>query len=224
MRSWATAAETRWWIHSEYADYERARLNKISLASDGTLSLAPVLRLLLDSPCAYLWALAQDSRGNLYAGGGGPGGLGARVYVIGAGGEARLLAELDGLQVQALALDSRERLYAATAPDGKVYRIAADGRAELLYDPKVKYIWDMAFDRQDGLWIASGDRGEIHRVEPSGAGSLFCKLADTHARALALDGQGNLIVGTEPGGLLVRVTPKGEAFVLYQAPRREITA
>ncbi len=35
---------------------------------------------------------------------------------------------------------------------------------------------------------------------------------------------GNLIVGTEPGGLILRVSPAGEGFVLYQAPKREITA
>lgn len=219
-----SATDTRWWIHKEYGDYERARLNKLSLSSDGTLTLAPVLRQLLDSPSTYLWALAEDSRGALYAGGGGPDGSRARVYVIPAKGETRLLVELKGLQVQALALDSQGRLHAATAPDGAVYRIAPDGRAELYYEPGTKYIWDMAFDRQDRLYLATGDRGEIHRVEPGGAGSVFCKLADTHARSLALDPQGNLIVGTEPGGWVVRITPRGEAFVLFQSPRREITA
>jgi len=218
------AAETRWWIHKEYAHYERARLNKLSLSSDGTLTLAPVLRQLLDSPTTYFWSLAEDRLGNLYAGGGGPDGGGARVYMIAAKGETRLLVELKGLQVQALALDNQGRLYAATAPDGAVHRIAPEGRAELYYDPKTKYIWDMAFDRQDRLYLATGDRGEIHRVEPGGTGSVFCKLADTHARSLTLDPQGNLIVGTEPGGWVVRITPRGEAFVLYQSPRREITA
>jgi hypothetical protein len=31
-------------------------------------------------------------------------------------------------------------------------------------------------------------------------------------------------VGTEPGGLVVRVSPAGEGFVLYQTPKREVTA
>ena len=218
------ATETRWWIHREYADYERARLDKVSLSSDGVLTLAPALRRLLDSPSTYLWALVEDGQGNLYAGGGGPDGGNARVYIIPARGEAKVLAELKGLEVHSLALDSQGRLYAATAPDGAVYRIAPDGRAEPYYDPKTKYIWDMVFDPQDRLYVATGDRGEIHRVEPGGKGSVFCKLADTHVRSLALDKQGNLIAGTEPGGWVVRITPRGEAFVLYQSPRREITA
>ena len=33
-----------------------------------------------------------------------------------------------------------------------------------------------------------------------------------------------LIVGTDPSGLIVRITPAGQGFVLYQAPKREITA
>ena len=34
----------------------------------------------------------------------------------------------------------------------------------------------------------------------------------------------NLIVGTDPSGLILRITPAGQGFVLYQAPKREITA
>ena len=34
----------------------------------------------------------------------------------------------------------------------------------------------------------------------------------------------NLIVGTDPGGLVLRVSPAGEGFVLYQMPKREVTA
>lgn len=219
-----SAVETRWWTHKEYADYERARLNKISLASDGTLTLAPAVRLLLDSSSTYLWALAEDSRGNLYAAGGGPGGAGAQVHLIPPSGQPRVLVELDALEVHSLAFDPEGRLYAATSPDGRILRILPDGRAETYYDPRTKYIWDMAFDGEGRLYVATGDRGEIHRVLPGGTGSVFYRLPDTHARSLALDARGNLIVGTEPGGLILRITPKGEGFVLFQAPRREITA
>ena len=41
---------------------------------------------------------------------------------------------------------------------------------------------------------------------------------------ITIDSRDNLIVGTEPGGLIFRVSPTGEGFVLYQAPKREITA
>ena len=42
------------------------------------------------------------------------------------------LAELEGLQVQAVAVDSGDRIYAATSPDGRVYRVGDDGERHLL--------------------------------------------------------------------------------------------
>ena len=72
-------------------------------------------------------------------------------------------------------MDSRDRVYAATSPDGKVYRIAGDGKPEVFYDPKAKYIWALAFDSQGNLFVATGDRGEIHRVAPDGKGKVFFK-------------------------------------------------
>ncbi|HEV2688871.1 MAG TPA: hypothetical protein VGV35_09960, partial [Bryobacteraceae bacterium] len=71
---------------------------------------------------------------------------------------------------------------------------------------------------------ATGDSGEIHRVTRDGKGTVFFKTEETHARSLAIDAHDNLVVGTEPGGLILRVSPAGEGFVLYQAPKREITA
>ncbi len=87
----------------------------------------------------------------------------------------------------------------------------------------------MAFSSKGDLFVATGDAGEIHRVKPDGTGSVFFKTEETHARSLAMDAQDNLIVGTEPSGLILRISPagpglSGQGFVLYQAPKREITA
>jgi hypothetical protein len=41
---------------------------------------------------------------------------------------------------------------------------------------------------------------------------------------MALDRNRNIIVGTEPSGMIMRITPAGQGFVIYQAPKREITA
>ncbi len=220
----AGAASAGIWRQADYADFEKANLTNITLRSDGGLSLAPVFTEVLDSSLPYLWALAEDSKGNVYAGGGGPGSPGAKVYVISPDGKSRLLAELDALVVQAIAVDRSDRIYAATSPDAKVYRITPDGKAELFYDTAEKYVWAMAFDAKGSLFVATGDRGLVHRVTPEGKGSVFYRTQETHARSLAVDGQGNLIVGTEPDGLVVRVSPSGEGFVLYETPKREVTA
>ncbi len=219
------ATETKTWSQDEYSDFEKGDLKQLSLSSDGRLRLAPVFREVLDSSSVYLWALAEDSKGNLYAGGGGPGGPGgARIYLIPPGGKGKTLAQLDDLEVHAIAIDSKDRVYAGSSPDGKVYRITGNGKPEVFFDPKAKYIWGMAFNSRGDLFVATGDRGEIYRVGPDGKGQVFYKTSETHARSLAVDSSDNLIVGTEPGGLIIRVSPKGQGFVLYQAAKREITA
>src|SRR5271169_1674607 len=88
------AGETRSWTQSESADFEKGVIQRLSLRSDGLLTLAPRWREVFDTPAAYLWALARDSKGNLYAGG-----AGAKLFRIPPGGPGKLLAELDALEI-----------------------------------------------------------------------------------------------------------------------------
>lgn len=220
----AAAVETRSWTHSGQSDFEKGTLDNLSLSSDGRLTLAPVFRELADPAVAYLWALASDSKGTLYTGGGSPGSSTSKLVAIDSAGKSRVIAELPGLQIQAIAVDKRDRVYAATAPDGKVFRIEPSDKFETFYDPKTKYIWALAFDSHGDLFVATGDGGDIHKVTPDGNGSVFFKTEETHARSLAIDSKDNLIVGTEPGGLILRISPSADGFVLYQTARREVTS
>ena len=67
-------------------------------------------------------------QGNLYAGGG----TGAKLYRIGSDGKGKMMADLDALEIHAIAVDSKDRVYAATSPDGKVYRITGNNKPEIL--------------------------------------------------------------------------------------------
>ncbi len=205
-------------------DFDQGTLRNLSISSEGRLTVAPRVRQVYDTSMAFLWAVARDSKGTIYTGGGSLGSSRAKLFAIDSSGAGKPVAEMDGIAVQAIAIDRQDRVYAATSPDGKVYRIDSSGKAEVFYDPKAKYIWALAFAKNGDLYVATGDRGEIHRVTPAGAGSVFFRTEEAHARSLAIDAAGNLVVGTEPGGLIVRVTPAGQGFVLYQAPKREITA
>src|SRR5271157_185121 len=214
------AGQTRTWSQSDSADFEKGNLKNLSLRSDGLVTLAPQSRELFDTASPYLWSLARDSQGTLYAGGG----ANAKLFAIPPGGKGKVLAELDALEVHAVAVDARDRVYFATSPDGKVYRLAANGKPEVFYDPKAKYIWAMVFGPRGDLFVATGDHGEIHRVPPDGKGQVFFQTDETHVRSLAFDAAGSLIAGTDPGGLVLRIAPDGAGFVLYQLSKREVTA
>ncbi len=214
------AGQTRTWSEGDFAGFQKGAIKNLSLRSDGVITLAPRWKEYYDSSAMYLWSLARDSKGNLYAGGG----TSAKLYRIGADGKGKLAAELDALEIHALAVDSKDRVYIGTAPDGKVYRITGNGKPEVFYEPKAKYIWALAFDREDNLYVATGDPGGVDRVASDGKGKVLFPCEETHVRSLALDGNGNVIAGTAPGGLVLRISPAGAGFVLYQMPKQEVTA
>ena len=223
----------------------------VAIRSSGGLGLAPSFKLLYATPSTYIWAIAADEAGNVYAATGSP----ARVYRITPDGQATIIFEPQELQVQALEVGPGGVIYAATAPDGKVYKIehkpgakdeaakadaktaekdapkdaakpALDrpGASSDYFAPGTKYIWDLALDKTGNLYVATGDHGEIYKVTSKGEHSVFFKSDDTHIRVLAFDAQGNIIAGTDGSGLVYRISPAGEGFVLYSAPKKEITA
>jgi hypothetical protein len=92
---------------------------------------------------------------------------------------------------------------------------------------KTHYIWEMTFDSAGRLYIATGGPGAIYRVDvtkPGAKPEAFFKSDEQHIRSLAWDAQGNLIAGTDGSGLVYRISPQGKGYVLFEAPRREITA
>jgi hypothetical protein len=95
-------------------------------------------------------------------------------------------------------------------------------------DGKPHYIWDMIFDAKGRLYIATGDPGAIYRVgvesSPAGKPAVFFKSDEAHIRCLAWDGKGNLLAGSDGSGLVYRIDSEGKGYVLFEAPRREITS
>src|SRR5215831_6885794 len=227
--SLAVAEGTRQWKETGYDEFERGTARGVAIRSTGQIELAPAFKAIYTSPSTFIWGIASDKDGVVYAATGAP----ARVYRITPDGKATVIFEPKELQVQAVALGKDGAVYAATSPDGKVYKItrsakaaagAAEFTAEPFFEPKTKYIWGLAFDAEGKLYIATGDNGEIYRVEKTGQGSVFFKSDEAHIRVLAFDPKGNLMAGSDGSGLVYRISPAGEGFVLYSAPRKEITA
>ncbi len=94
-------------------------------------------------------------------------------------------------------------------------------------DGKARYIWDLTFDSAGRLYIATGGPGAVYRVDPSKASAppeKFFTTDEQHIRTLAWDAKGNLIAGSDGSGLVFRINAQGKGYVLFDAPRREITS
>src|SRR5216683_602772 len=247
------AEGTHTWEQSKFEELTKGTAAGVAIRGSGGLELAPAFKALYATPSTYIWAIAADDAGNVYAATGAP----ARVYRITPNGQATIIFEPQELQVQALQVAPGGVIYAATAPDGKVYKLEhkagakadsakadaakadsaktgekdsakpsvdASWTSSVYFAPGTKYIWDLALDKSGNLYVATGDHGEIYRVTPKGDHSVFFKSDETHIRVLALDAQGNVIAGSDGSGLVYRISPAGEGFVLYSAPKKEITA
>jgi hypothetical protein len=92
---------------------------------------------------------------------------------------------------------------------------------------KSHYIWDLTFDSAGRLYIAAGGPGSVYRAEPQKPkqkAELFFTSDEEHIRCLSWDATGNLIAGSDGSGLIYRINAQGKGYVLFEAPRREITA
>jgi len=234
----ATAQGTHVWVQSKLEEFEKGTQQGVSIESGGHLRQGPGLKDLATTPSTFVWSVAVDKSGAAYAGTGSPG----TVLRIGKDGKPFTLFETKDLSVQVLRIGPDGSLYAATLPSGKVYRLKPDAdvkqddsTATLIFDEaklgapdsKAHYIWDLTFDAAGRLYIATGDPGAVYRVDPAHPQSppeTFFKSDEAHIRSLAWDAKGNLIAGSDGSGLIYRINPAGQGYVLFEAPRREITS
>ncbi len=206
------------WRVNTRAEVEKGDAKGVSIADNGTLTLAPSLLEVFDTKQAYVWSAAADNAGNVYLGTGHEG----RVFKIDPAGKGSLLYKTSELDVMALAVDARGNVYAGTSPDGKVYRIASNGEVKVFFEPRTKYIWSLAFDGQGRLLVGTGDKGVVYRVNADGSGAPFVTTTQTNITALRVDTSGNIIAGTDPGGLVLRISTDGKVFTLFDTSQREI--
>jgi outer membrane protein assembly factor BamB len=253
----AAAQGTHLWQQSQMGEFEKGTPDGISIESGGHLRQGPGLTELLTTPSTFVWSLAVDKTGQIFAGTGSP----ASVLRLGKnpGEKPFTLFETRDLSIQALRFGPDGALYAATVPGGKVYKLNPDATTKLdesnatvVFDAgkidnasaganstasavpstQSQYIWDLTFDSGGRLYIATGNPGAVYRVNPSkldpakpGAPpELFFKSDEAHIRTLAWDAKGNLIAGSDGSGLVYRIDAQGKGYVLFEAPRREITS
>ena len=245
----AVAQGTHLWTQSRLEEFEKGMPQGVAVSSDGHLREGPGLTEVLTTPSTFVWSVTAGKNGETYLGTASP----ATVLRVGRDGKAFTLFETKDVSVQVVRLGPDAALYAATLPSGKVYRLKADAAAkqdessaEVVFDAaqfdgtnasdektdgkteaKPHYIWDMTFDTAGRLYIATGGPGAVYRVDvakPQARPEAFFKSDEQHIRCLAWDAKGNLIAGSDGSGLVYRIDAGGKGYVLFEAPRREITA
>jgi WD40 repeat protein len=236
------AQGTRLWVQSRYEEFEKGQPQSTAISSRGYLESGPALRSVLLTPSTYIWAVASDSQGNAYIGTGSP----ATVLKVTPSGTSTKLFTTKELTVQTVRVGPDGSIYAATVPGGKVYRIKPgqsgldESTATVVFDASTThsadaakpgdpahYIWDLAFDAQGALYIATGGPAAIYRVDLSKEAphaELFFESDEQHIRCLLFEPNGDLIAGSDGGGLVYRIGKDRKGLVIYDAPKREVTA
>src|SRR5271165_1205688 len=212
--SWAQS--TRTWEQTKYEDFEKGTAHGVAIGSDGTLTLAPAFDALYTSPSTYLWSLAADAQGNVYAAAGSP----ARVYKLAPDGKASIIFAPQELQVQALVVDADGTIYAATSPDGKVYKLVHGGPAPGK-TPEGSHTTAEVAAAQEGAKPGEKARPSVE-VDPSYSASIFFDPKTKYIWALALDREGQLYIGTGDRGEIFRVDRNGAGSQFFKSDEAQI--
>ena len=210
------AQNTRTWEQSKYEDFEKGTAHGVAIGSDGTLTLAPAFTSLYTSPSTYLWDIASDAEGNVYAAAGSP----ARVYKLTPDGKARIIFAPQELQVQALVVDNTGAIYAATSPDGKVYKLTHGGPAPGK-SPEGSHTTAEVAAAQEGAQLGEKPRPSVE-VDPSYSATVLFDPKTKYIWALALDRQGQLYIGTGDRGEIFRVDRSGAGSLFFKSDEAQI--
>jgi hypothetical protein len=216
----AAAVSSRIWKQRERSDFEQGEPHGVALTADGSIRLGSRLDRIFDPGQPYIWAVAVDGHGVVYAAGGNEG----QIYRIGPKGRETSVLQVEEPGVQALMVDGSGALYAGTAPGGKVYKFSPEGRQVWVADTGEKYVWALAPDRRGGLFAGTGIEGRVIHVDVEGRCTPYFDTAETHIRSLAIDPHGSLLAGTDGHGLVFRITAQDQGTVLYDAPLAEVPA
>jgi hypothetical protein len=209
----AFADGTKTWEQSKFEELTKGTATGVAIRSAGGLELAPAFKLLYTSPSTYIWAVAADEAGNVYAATGSP----ARVYRITPEGKASIIFEPQELQVQTLVVAPGGIIYAATAPDGKVYKIEhkPEGKTDA---PKA----DASKAEAKNAEKEAAKDAAKPTLAPSWTSSVYFAPGTKYIWDLILDKVGSLYVATGDHGEIFKVTAKGEHSLFFKSDETHI--
>jgi sugar lactone lactonase YvrE len=211
----AFAQGTRTWVQSNFDDFERGTSKGIAIRSDGYIELAPAFRAIATTQSTFLWSIASDDRGNVFAAAGAP----SRVYRITPEGRSTVVLAPAELQVQALVADKSGVIYAATSPDGRVYRIAPKAAATPKSSKETKSEPPAAAPAAN----PQENRPNV-ALDPDYTSSVYFEPKTKYIWALALDADGRLYVATGDHGEIFRVNRDGTSSLFFRSDEAHIRA
>ena len=215
--AWAVSSSL--WETDSREDFDAGEPDNVSIKTPGEVVLGPkasVTRL----DALYVWSLAEDSTGTLYAGTGNDG----KVFRISPGGDAEVFAELELQQVFALAFDAKGVLFAGGFPEGKVYSIDPRGAVSEYFDTQQQAVWALYVGADGRLFAATGDEGRLFSIEAAGKGGILYDSTERRILSLLGDDDGNVYAGSEPDGIIYKIDAEGRPFVFFDTELEEITA
>jgi hypothetical protein len=220
--SWAMVApgwavSTSYWEVRSQEQFDRGTPERVSIHSDGQVALSPKLELLADTGEPFVWCLAEDSKGNLYAGTGNNG----KIFKLARNGQLTLWHDSEELEILSMAVDRHDNLYAGTSPGGQIIRISPKGEASLFFSTEQDHVWSLVFNEDGNLICGTGTDGQIFLVKSGGHGQLLYDTKETNITALRWN-QGYLYAGGEGYGLVYQIDSQSQGRMLFDAAEQEI--
>jgi hypothetical protein len=205
------------WELTEFRLLRRGKLEGVAIGTDGVLRPAPRPQLLARLELDYIWSLARDHRGTLYAGGGAP----ARLLSVNPDGSTQRMWNLPGLMVNALTTAPDGTLYIGVSPEGTLHRLK-EGNLEMLASTGARYI-NALLATDKVVYIATGAPARLLAWDGSTVRELL-RSDETHFTALARDASGTLYVGSAERGLVYRLSAAGFATVVADLREPTVSA
>lgn len=217
----ASAVTTSIWEQHRQKDFEAGTSKDVSITSRGKVILASkVDNFFEETEEIYIWCLAEDSKGNIYAGTGNQG----KIYQITPDGQSSLFYDSPEVSILSLAVDANDTLYAGTAPDGLIYKISDKATPpKTILSAEDKYVWAMTFDDAGNLYAATGTDGKIYKITPDEEMSVLFDSEEGNIMCL-LYHQNALYAGSEGKGIIYRITDDGATSVIRQTAEKEVHA
>ena len=212
-----SASTTFFWRDDTYEAFSQGKVEGVSISEDGELTLSPRLKVVADLGELYVWSMARDFEGNIYAGTGNEG----KVFRISPKGKVELIFDSPEVAIQSLAVDGDGTVYAGSSPDGVVYRIPKGGPPSIFCHTGKQYVWALTFGGDGKLYAAAGPEGALLRVEEGKVEEIF-EAPEEHIMCLMPDGRGGFYAGGAGKGLVYHVDPKGRGRALYDAEEKEV--